>query len=275
MAQASDIPRAVARLLSSVVFIAVVAAIGTGCMTTTLRSGESGVKYTPFGGTDLEKTYGEGLKIHWPWVNIIRYDVRIQEKMEALNVLSSNGLQIGMDVSVRWKPDLPTLPNIHQTYGPDYYRKVVQPTLRSAAREVVGRYTPEELYSSKRAELQTQIFEKVEEGCAAHYVLVEAVLIRDLRLPEQIQVAIQNKLKEEQEAERYRFTLQKERLEAERKQIEAEGQATYQRIITESLSEQFLTFKGIEATQMLANSPNAKTVIVGGKDGLPIILGGQ
>jgi regulator of protease activity HflC (stomatin/prohibitin superfamily) len=102
------------------------------------------------------------------------------------------------------------------------------------------------------------------------------VLIRDLRLPEQIQVAIQNKLKEEQEAERYEFTIRKEELEAQRKKIEAEGEAEYQRIITASLSQQYLTFKGIEATQLLAASPNAKTIIVGGgESGLPVILGGQ
>jgi regulator of protease activity HflC (stomatin/prohibitin superfamily) len=106
---------------------------------------------------------------------------------------------------------------------------------------------------------------------------IEAVLIRDVRLPRQIQAAIENKLKEEQEAERYEFTLEKERLEAQRKEIEARGEAEYQRIITESLSPAFLRFKGIEATQRLAESSNAKTVIVGGSEtgGLPIILGGQ
>ena len=140
----------------------------------------------------------------------------------------------------------------------------------------MGRYTPEELYSSRRAELQVEVFERVKNSVGGQFVQVDAILIRDITLPEQIRGAIENKLKEEQEAERYQFTIQKERLEAERKAIEASGQAEYQRIITQSLSEQFLRFKGIEATQKLAESPNAKTVIIGsGKDGLPVILGGQ
>jgi regulator of protease activity HflC (stomatin/prohibitin superfamily) len=196
--------------------------------------------------------------------------------MEELDALSANGLAIGMDVSVRWRPLSAELPNLHTNYGPDYYRKLVQPEMRSAVREVVGRFTPEELYSTKRTELQEQIQARVEQGVEGRFVQVDAVLIRDLRLPEQIQVAIQNKLKEEQEAERYEFTIRKEELEAQRKKIEAEGEAEYQRIITASLSQQYLTFKGIEATQNLAASPNTKTIIVGaGGSGLPVILGGQ
>ena len=117
---------------------------------------------------------------------------------------------------------------------------------------------------------------QVKTSVEANNIEVDAVLIRDVRLPEQIQRAIENKLKEEQEAERYQYTLEKEKLEAERKQIEATGQAEYQRIITASLSPQFLQFKGIEATQQLAASPNAKTVLVGGgESGLPVILGTQ
>jgi len=250
--------------------------LGAGCMTTTISSGEAGVRYSPFGGTDLENTYGEGLNVHAPWVSVIKYDVRVQEKLEAMEALSSNGLTIGSDVSIRWRPASVTLPNLHQTYGVDYYRKLIQPELRAAVREVIGQYTPDELYSSRRSELQDSIFSRVKRSVEDDYVLVEAILIRDVRLPEQIKVAIEEKLKEEQEAERYEFTIEKERLEAERKRIEAEGEADYQRIITASLSAQFLRFKGIEATQELANSPNAKTVIVGsGPDGLPVILGGQ
>ena len=113
-------------------------------------------------------------------------------------------------------------------------------------------------------------------GVEEQFVNIEAVLIRNIGLPDQIQRAIENKLTEEQAVERYYFTLQKDSLEAQRKKIEAEGQAQYQRIITESLSPAFLRFKGIEATQRLAESPNTKTVIVGGgESGLPVILGNQ
>jgi regulator of protease activity HflC (stomatin/prohibitin superfamily) len=250
--------------------------IVSGLMTTTIPSGYGGVKYTVFGGTDLEATYGEGLKVFPPWAKIIRYDLRVQEQLEELQALSSNGLSIEMDVSIRSRPNKETLPLLHTQYGTDYFRKLVQPELRSAVREIVGQYTPEQLYSSKRAELQESLFTRVRDAVGDQYISVDAVLIRDVTLPNEIKTAIENKLKEEQEAERYEFTIRKESLEAQRKKIEAEGQAEYQRIITQSLSPEFLRFKGIEATAELANSPNSKTVIVGGgKDGLPLILGGQ
>jgi len=124
--------------------------------------------------------------------------------------------------------------------------------------------------------VETDIFDEVGRGVEGRHVSIDAILIRDIRLPDQIRIAIETKLEEEQAAERYEFTIAKERLEAQRKKIEADGEAEYQRIITGSLSDQFLRFKGIEATEALAASPNAKTVIVGGgKDGLPLILGGN
>ena len=269
-----NVTKAVSRFAVVGVVVVFLFALAGGCMTTSIRSGEAGVRYSQFGGAD--HTYTEGLKIYPPWVSVIRYDVRVQEKLEVLEALSSNGLSIGMDVSIRWSPDATSLPELHTTYGVDYYRKLVQPELRSAVREIVGQFTPDELYSSRRSELQSQIFERVRSGVEPNYVKIQAVLIRDIRLPDQIRAAIENKLKEEQEAERYQFTIEKERLEAQRKEIEARGQAEYQRIITQSLSPNFLRFKGIEATQQLAESPNTKTVIVGGgESGLPVILGGN
>jgi prohibitin 1 len=271
-----NLQRAIARFATLGAIFIVVAGLGGGCMTTSISSGEGAVKFSPFGGTDLTTQFGEGLQIHAPWVDLIRYDLRVQEQLEGIDALSSNGLQIGMDASIRWRPVPEDIPELHTTYGTDYYRKLVQPELRSAVREIVGQYTPEELYSSRRAELQVQVFERVRDAVGTQFVQVDAILIRDISLPDQIRGAIENKLKEEQEAERYQFTIQKERLEAERKAIEATGQAEYQRIITASLSDQFLRFKGIEATQLLTNSPNSKTVIIGsGSDGLPVILGNQ
>jgi len=271
-----NVQRAAIRLgILGVVFRFVVTLAG-GCMTTSIGSGEGAVKYSVFGGTDLEQIYGEGLQVHAPWVDLIKYSVRVQEQLEEITAISSNGLSIGMDASIRWRPKGDFLPQLHTTYGTDYFRKLVQPELRSAVREIVGQYTPEELYSTRRTELQTQIFEQVKEAADGEYVAVEAILIRDIQLPQQIQTAIENKLKEEQEAERYEFTLQKEELEAQRKEIEARGQAEFQRLITASLSDQFLRYQGIEATKQLAESPNSKVVVVGsGEDGLPIILGNQ
>ncbi len=274
--QFPNVTRSISRfaVLGFIALILVI--IFSSMMSTTVRSGQSAVRYSIFGGTDLSKTYGEGIKIYPPWVDLIRYDVRIGEKLEQLEALSSNGLTIKMDVSVLWRPQVENLPLLHTTFGEGYYTKLIQPELRSAVREVVGRFTPEELYSSKRTELQEDIFERVVSKVGPQFVDVTAVLIRDVSLPNEIKTAIENKLKEEQEAERYEFTLRKEELEAQRKKIEADGEAEYQRIITGSLSSAFLRFKGIEATQQLANSSNTKTIIVGsGQDGLPLILGGQ
>ncbi len=270
----------VARLISRLgvlgVIGIVVIAMGAGCMTTTIDAGEQGVKFSSFSGTDLQNTYGEGFHLHAPWTEIVAYDVKIQEQLETITALSSNGLSINLDISIRYRPRTSTLPQLHTTYGIDFYRKLVQPELRSVAREVVGRYTPEELYASKRTELQTEIEQGVKTDVEEQYVIIDAVLIRHVELPTEIQTAIESKLKEEQEAERYQYTIQKERLEAERKKIEADGEAAYQRIITQSLSPQFLRFKGIEVTKELAQSNNAKVVIIGsGADGLPLILGNQ
>jgi len=274
--QFPNLTRAAIRFAVFGIIFIVLLSMFAGCMSTSIESGEGAVKYSVFGGTDSTKHYGEGLQIHAPWVTLYIYDLRVQEQLETIDALSSNGLSIGMDASVRWRPQATQVANLHVNYGSDYYRKLVQPELRSAVREIVGQFTPEELYSSRRTELQGQIVERVKRVVESQYVNIEAVLIRDITLPEQISAAIENKLQEEQEAERYEFTIAKERLEAERKQIEANGEAEYQRIITASLSDQFLRFKGIEATQALANSPNTKTIVVGsGQDGLPLILGGN
>lgn len=271
-----NVTRAAARFgITALIFVIVLGVASCG-MTTAIGSGQAGVRYSIFGGTDLGVTYGEGLKIHAPWVDVIRYDVRVQEHEEVMNVLSSNGLEIGVEVSVRWRPDVEELPHLHITYGQDYYSKLVQPELRSVTREVIGQYTPDELYSTKRTELQGQVFNLVKARIEDSFVRLDAILIRGVTLPDQIRLAIEQKLKSEQEALEYEFRLQKESLEADRKKIEATGQAEYQRIITESLSPDFLRYKGIEATQQLATSPNTKTIIVGGGEGgLPVILGNQ
>ncbi|MEM1269323.1 MAG: prohibitin family protein, partial [Bacteroidota bacterium] len=268
--QYPNITRALSRIGVLAGFFVLALIMGAGCMFTTVGAGEGGVKFSQFTGTDSDQSYGEGFHVHAPWADIIEYDVRFQETMEQITALSNNGLSIRMDISVRYRPIMEELPQIHQTFGPDYYRKLVQPELRSVAREVVGRYTPEELYSSKRTELQEQIAAGMISAVEAQNIDINAVLIRDVQLPDQIRASIERKLQEEQEAQRYQFTLEKEQLEAQRKKIEAEGQSEYQRIITASLSPQFLRFKGIEATRELANSENSKTVVIGsGGDGLP------
>jgi regulator of protease activity HflC (stomatin/prohibitin superfamily) len=262
------------------VFVGMIAAVllmMAGCsMTKSIGSGEAGVLYSAFSGTDRSSAYGEGLNVFWPWERMVVYDVRSKTQTESITALSNNGLTIGMDVSVRYRPKVERLPYLHTTFGQDYYERLVQPEVRSAAREVVGRYTPEELYSSRRTELQTQIEQRVARAVEDQSVEVEAVLIRDVTLPDQIRQAIELKLQEEQRVQQLTFTIERERREAERKRIEAEGQAAYQQLITSTLTPQFLQYQGIQATQALAQSPNAKVVVIGGDgSGLPVILGDQ
>ncbi|MDX1531010.1 MAG: prohibitin family protein [Rhodothermales bacterium] len=252
--------------------------IAAGCMTTSIGSGERGVKYSYFSGTELNASYGEGLHVFMPWESMIEYDVRVKSETEEVTALSSNGASIGMELTVRYRPDRQRLPELHQTYGRDYYVQLLQPVVRSAAREVVGRYTPEDLYSTRRDELEGRIAEQVVEGVGVggEFLEVEAVLIRDVVLPEQVQRAIEIKLQEEQRVQQAALEVQRAEQEAERKRVEARGDADRARIITESLSPQFLQFQGIQATRELAQSDNAKVVIVGGGDsGLPVILGDQ
>lgn len=243
-------------------------------MTASVGSGERAVKYSSFSGTNTERVYGEGLQLTWPWERLIVYDVRSRSADEALEALSENGLTIRMDVSVRYHPDPRALPFLHTQLGPDFYERLVQPELRSAAREVVGHYTPEELYSTRRNELQDRIQQRLAQVSAVKHVVVEAVLIRDVVLPDQIRHAIEMKLQEEQRVQQLAFTIQRETREAERRRIEAQGQATAQRILAESITPQFLRYEGIQATRALAESENAKVVVIGqGQDGLPLILG--
>jgi regulator of protease activity HflC (stomatin/prohibitin superfamily) len=256
--------------------VLVLVLMAAGCMTKSIASGEAGVLYSAFTGTDLSASHGEGLNVFWPWERMIVYDVRSNTQEETVTALTNNGLSIGMDVSIRYRPKADRLPYLHTTFGPEYYERLIQPEVRSAAREIVGRFTPEELYSTRRTELQQQIEARVAQAVEDQFVDVEAILIRDVSLPQQIRQAIELKLQEEQRVQQIEFTIERERREAERKRIEAEGQAAYQQLITSTLTPQFLQYQGIQATQALANSPNAKVVVIGGDgSGLPVILGDQ
>ena len=145
--------------------------------------------------------------------------------------------------------------------------------MRSAARSVVGRYTPEQIYSTKRDAIQEEIFEETKKLLDEKYVQLNQVLIRSVTLPPTIKSAIESKLKQEQEALEYEFKLDKAAQEAERQRVEAEGKAKANSIVSASITDKILRDKGIEATLKLAESPNSKVVIIGGSDGMPIILG--
>jgi regulator of protease activity HflC (stomatin/prohibitin superfamily) len=178
-----------------------------------------------------------------------------------------------VDASIRYRPKPDELFELQTTIGPDYDQKVIGPVVRSEARKVFGRYQPEEIYSTKREQIEAQIYTEVLRALEGKHVIVEAILVRDVSLPEAIKTAIADKLAEEQRSQKMKFTLDKERQEATRKLVEAEGIAKYQSIVRLGMTSEYLQWKGIEATQQLATSPNSKVVIIGGgKGGLPVIL---
>lgn len=244
----------------------------------TIDSGEAGVLFKTFGEgvvTD-EPPMGEGFHIVAPWNKVYVYEVRQQELFEKMKVLSSNGLEIQIDASAWYEPVYNDLGNLHQSLGQNYLERVIMPSIRSAARSVVGRYTPEQLYSSKRDAIQDEIFEETKKILEKQYVQLNEVLVRDVTLPITIKDAIERKLKQEQESLEYEFRLVTAAKEAEKVIIEAEGKAESNRILSASLTDKILQDKGIDATMKLAESPNSKIIVIGsGDSGLPIILGNQ
>jgi regulator of protease activity HflC (stomatin/prohibitin superfamily) len=247
-----------------------------GCRCPTVDSGHRGIVFKTLGGGTSNEVLGEGMHFIPAWNHVIQYDTRVHEMKEQLSVLSSNGLAIRVDSSLRYRPKIEELFELQTQIGPDYDQKVVGPVVRSEARKVFGRYQPEEIYSTKREEIERAIYDEVLRALEGKHVIVEAVLIRDVDLPEAIKNAIADKLAEEQRSQKMKFTLDKERQEAQRKQIEAEGIAKYQSIVRQGLTAEYLSYKGIEATERLAVSENAKVIIVGHpRTGLPVIFQGD
>jgi len=264
------------KFLIPLVFILIVLIIFLSKSTINIGSGRAGVLFKTFGGgvvTD-KPPLGEGFHIIAPWNDVIVYNVKQQEILEKMSVLSSNGLDIKLEATVWFEPNYNKLGFLHQKRGTNYVNDVIKPAIRSAARSVVGRYTPEQIYSSKRDAIQKEIFEETKIILDNQYIKLNDVLVRDVSLPLTIKTAIERKLKQEQESLEYEFRIVKERKEAERKRIEAKGIKDFQDIVSNGISEKLLKWKGIEATLDLAKSPNAKVVIIGsGKEGMPIILG--
>ena len=246
--------------------------------TVTIKSGQAGVLYKTFDGgvvTD-ESALGEGFQIVAPWNKVFIYEVRQQELFEKMQVLSSNGLEIQLEASAWFQPHAEKIGSLHQEKGENYISRVIQPAIRSAARSVVGRYTPEQLYSSKRDVIQTEIFVETKKILDKQYIQLNEILVRDVTLPTTIKTAIERKLKQEQESLEYEFRLVTAKKEAEKQIIEAQGKADANKILSASITDKILQDKGIEATIKLSESPNSKVIVIGsGKSGMPIILGNQ
>ncbi|MFD2567711.1 prohibitin family protein [Pseudotenacibaculum haliotis] len=259
------------------VFIIIALIIFVSKAAVTIGPGEGGVIFERFGdGINTEKTYGEGFHIVAPWNKMIIRKVRQQSISDEMNVLSVNGLEVKVSGTVWYEPEFINLGKLIKTKGEDYERELLDPAINAAARSVVGRYTPEQLYSSKRDVIEQEILDEVANVLKDQYLIVKRVLVEDVKLPPTIRTAIETKLKQEQESLEYEFRLAKAKKEAERQKIDAEGKAKANSILSASLNDKILREKGIEATLKLAESQNSKVIVIGsGKEGMPIILGNQ
>lgn len=260
------------------IIVLVVLSILSNSTFITVDSGERGVLFKKFGGgLDKENTYGEGFHFVLPWNNLIIYDVREKIAKEKMDIILDDGLAVTMDVSVRYRPIDEQIGYLHQELGQNYEDIVVANSMRSAAREVASKFTPEEVYSSKKEEIRIGIEEAIAPLLKDRYLNLIRVDLRDIKLPEAYRHAIEAKLereqavlREKQEAERI---IIEANADAERKLIEANAIKEFQDIISQGINDKYLKLKGIEATLELAKSENTKIIIVGDENGLPLILG--
>ncbi|MDN3667196.1 prohibitin family protein [Algibacter miyuki] len=259
------------------IIIGVVLVILLSKSAVTIGPGEGGVMFERLGdGIDVERTYGEGFHIIMPWNSMIVRRVRQQSISDEMNVLSVNGLEVKVNGTIWYEPEFANLGKLIKTKGQDYERELLDPAINAAARSVVGRYTPEQLYSSKRDVIEQEILDEVTKLLEGQFLTVKRVLVEDVKLPATIKDAIERKLKQEQESLEYEFRLVTADKEAQKQIIEAEGKAESNRILSASLTDKILQDKGIDATIKLAESPNSKVIVIGsGDSGLPIILGDQ
>jgi len=219
---------------------------------------------------------GEGIHLINPLKSVQKLSIQTQSVKESANVPSNEGLILALDTSLLFHLDRTKATEVFQKVGADYAEKIVEPTLRAAIRASTSAHTANALYTNARELVQQQIQDELTAQLAPRGVIVENVLLRDVQLPAMLKSSIEAKQQAEQDALRMSFILQKEKQEAERKRIEAQGIADFQKIVAQGISPQLLEWKGIEATEKLATSPNSKIVVVGNpKNGLPLILGPQ
>jgi prohibitin 1 len=241
----------------------------------TIQSGEMGVHFRRFGGTVLDKPpMGEGLHVVFPLDTIHIYNIRQQEHQHKFDVLAKDGLHIEIEISIRYHPsrEKTDLNYLHVLLGPNYLQTVVVPEIESALRFIVGKYDPSELYQAEFGMLDAALNESLMQ-LSENYVILDDLLITRITLPSFVQKAIEDKLTEFHNAEKYQYLLIQAEEEAKRKVILATGIRDFQDIVSEGISTELLRWRGIEATLELAKSPNAKVVVIGGaKDGLPLIL---
>jgi len=244
----------------------------------------SSVKYVPAGHVGVLVMFGrvtdtilpEGTRLANPLAVNNVMSVRFQERKESARVLSKEALEVTLDTSLRFRLDKTKANEVYRDVGLNYVEVIIDPTLRSTIRTVTAAYPADALYTSvERQKVQTEIEERLRVELNRLGIIIDRVLLRDAKLPNTVTAAIEAKQQAEQDSLRMEFILTKEKQEAERKRIEAKGISDFQKIVAQGISRQLLTWKGIEATEKLAASPNSKVIVIGsGKDGLPLILGG-
>jgi prohibitin 1 len=228
---------------------------------TRVGTGRVGV-LTLFGKVQTGETLGEGIHLINPLKTNNELSIQTQTLKESASVPSSEGLMMSLDTSLIYHLNPDHAADVFQKIGADYENVVVEPTLRSAIREATASHTANALYTGEREMVAKQIFDQV------------SVLLRDIQLPTTLKSAIEAKQQAEQESLAMNFRLQKETQEAQRKRIEAAGVRDFQQIVAQGITPSLLEWKGIEATENLAKSPNSKVVVIGNsKNGLPLILG--
>ena len=239
---------------------------------TVVPAGNVGV--VDFFGTVSAKGLPPGINFVNPLARVVKFSTQTQEHKEVMQVLSREGLTIGLELSVLYRIDPDSAARVYQTIlNGDYQNIVLIPQFRSISRAVTASFNASALYSTERERLGVAIQEELSKIVSKRGIMIEATPLRNVALPSQLTEAIEQKQRADQESQRMEFILAKERQEAERKRIEAKGISDFQTIVSQGISDQLLRWKGVEATEKLASSPNAKVVIIGsGKDGLPVIL---
>ncbi len=227
----------------------------------------------------------EGLNVINPLIEVTQFDIKTQnytmsgvhdesQRMgdDAIRVLSSDGLEVVIDLTVLFRIVPEQAPNILRSIGREYRDIIVRPLVRTKIRDYAAYYDAVSLYSTKRDEFQQRLSDAIEKDFKERGLVLEQVLIRNINLPPSVKAAIEAKINAEQEAQKMRFILEKERQEAERKRVEAQGIADYQRILTASLTDKLLQYEQIKVQKELAASPNAKIVILGNDKTPPILI---
>ena len=225
-------------------------------------------------GSVADRTLKPGVNVVNPFANILHFSVKTQEIKETSQVPSKEGLTVGLEISLLYRLDPEMADDVYRTIGADYLNIILIPLFRSVTRGVTAEYQAKALYTSKREILARQISEVLAKQVSTRGIIVEETPLRQVTLPTKLTEAIEEKLRAEQESQRMEFVLDKEKKEAERKKIEAQGISDFQEIVSKGIDQNLLKWKGIEATESLAQSENAKVVVIGsGSEGLPIILG--